>query len=159
MKLVKKATRKSGATKVLRAKVQSLPTQQELEEDKLELEKLKAELSALACTFVYKWDPIFVERTPHIIVDWEIVWAGYIPPAIQYISNAVCDEEGNAVYGTNAARENVYNSIYGKKRSPQDKKLERQAKLAAGVTLTLVEQKAHETNNICRLIEVNKHLF
>ena len=60
MKLVKKAARKVS-TKVLRAKANDLPTQQELEDDKLELEKLKAELSALACTFVYKWDPLFVK--------------------------------------------------------------------------------------------------
>jgi hypothetical protein len=53
----------------------------------------------------------------------------------------------------------VRNSIYKKKRSPQDRKLERQAKVAASVPLTLVEQKAEETDNICKLIEQNKNLF
>lgn len=63
--------------------------------------KLKAELAALACTWTYTWDPIFVKMTPHFVVDSEIAWAGYVPPAIQYITNAVCDDEGNAIYGTN----------------------------------------------------------
>jgi hypothetical protein len=67
-------------TKVLKAK--DSPAQQILEEDKLELEKLKAELATLACTWTYKWDPVFVIRTPYLIVGGEIVWAGYVPPAI-----------------------------------------------------------------------------
>jgi hypothetical protein len=41
-----------------------------LEEDKKELEKLKTELAVLACTWTYKWDPNFIEKTPHIIVGW-----------------------------------------------------------------------------------------
>jgi hypothetical protein len=81
------------------------------------LELLKADLSALACTYVYKWDPVFVERTPYIIVNDAIAWAGYVPPPIWYVTNAVCDEHGNAVYGTNTTRINVRDSIYGKKRS------------------------------------------
>jgi hypothetical protein len=46
------------------------------------LEKLKVELANLACTWTYKWDPKFVEKTPHFIIDGEIAWAGYVPPAI-----------------------------------------------------------------------------
>ena len=93
----------------------------------------------MACTWAYKWDPVFVKRTPYIIVDGEIAWAGYVPPAIQYITNAVCDHEGNIIHGTNTTEENVRNSIYGKKRSAADRKLERQAKMACDVPLTLVE--------------------
>ena len=88
MKLIKKATKKSRI-KVHQAK--DLPTQQAFVDDKLELEKLKFEVATLACTWTYKWDPVFVKKTPHIIVDGEIAWAGYIPPAIQYITNALCD--------------------------------------------------------------------
>jgi hypothetical protein len=40
------------------------------------------ELAALACTWTYKWDPVFVERTPYIVVDDQIVYATYVPPAI-----------------------------------------------------------------------------
>jgi len=89
------------------------------------LEKLKVELAALACTWTYKWDPDFVKRTPYIVVDGEIVWAGYVPPAIENITTAVCDREGNSVYGTNTTRSNLVDSIYGKKRTAQDRKLER----------------------------------
>jgi hypothetical protein len=67
---------------------------------------------------VYKWDPVFVERTPHVIVEGEIAWAAYVPPAIHTITNAVCDEDGNPVFGTNTTEKNVWNSIYGKKESP-----------------------------------------
>jgi hypothetical protein len=63
--------------------------------------KLKAEIAALACTWTYKWDPTFIEKTPHIIVGGEVMWAGYVPPAIFTITNAICDKEGNAIYGTN----------------------------------------------------------
>ena len=100
MKLVKKATKKSG-TKILQAKAENLPTHQQLEEEKLELTKLKAELATLACTWTYKWDPLFVKMTPHIIINGEVTWAGYVPPAIQYVTNGVCDKEGNTIYGTN----------------------------------------------------------
>jgi hypothetical protein len=31
----------------------------------------------------------------------EVMWAGYVPPAISIINNAICDKEGNAIYGTN----------------------------------------------------------
>ena len=81
MKLVKKASKKSG-TKILRGKAKDLPAQKQLEEGKLELMKLKSELAALACIWTYKWDPAFVKMTPHIIIDGEIAWAGYVPPAI-----------------------------------------------------------------------------
>jgi hypothetical protein len=91
----------------------------------LELELLKVDLSALACTYAYKWDPVFVDRTPYIIVNGEIAWASYVPPPIWHVTSAVCDEQGNVVYGTNTTRINVHTSIYGKKRSPQDRKLER----------------------------------
>ena len=81
MKLVRKAAKKSGA-KILRAKAKDLPTQQQLEEEKLELMKLKAELAALAYTWTYKWDKTFIEKTPHIILGGEVMWAGYVPPVI-----------------------------------------------------------------------------
>jgi hypothetical protein len=44
--------------------------------------KLKSELAVLACTWAYKWDPTFVKMTPHIIIDGEVAWADYVPPAI-----------------------------------------------------------------------------
>jgi hypothetical protein len=51
-------------------------------------------------------------------LDGDIAWAGYVPPAIQCISNAVCDEDGNVIYRTNTTTQtNVFNSIHGKKRS------------------------------------------
>lgn len=86
---------------------------------------LKAELAAIACTWTYKWDPLFVKATPYFVVDGEVAWAGYVPPAIQNITSSICDEEGNVIYGTNGTRENLQNSIYDKKRCAQDKKLER----------------------------------
>lgn len=100
IKLVKKAAKKNS-TKVMRSNVKNIPNQQELEEDKLEFEKLKAEIAAMACTWTYKWDPTFIENTHHIIVGGEVMWAGYVPPPIQYITNGVCDKEGNTIYGTN----------------------------------------------------------
>jgi hypothetical protein len=115
MKFAKKAARKVS-TKVLRAKAKNLPAQQELEENKLELEKLKVDLAVLACTWTYKWDPLFVKKTPHIIVGGEIVWAGYVPPTIQCISNAICDDDGNLIYATNTTQTNLINSFHGKKR-------------------------------------------
>ena len=73
--------------------------------------------------------------TPHIIIDGEIAWAGYVPSAIQYITSTACDKDGNAIYGTNTTESNVRNSIYGKKRCAADRRLERQAKIVAGITL------------------------
>lgn len=87
---------------------------------------MRAEIAAIACTWTYKWDPAFVQRIPYIIVDGEIAWAGYVLPAIESITTAVCDGEGNSIYGSNnTTRSNLVDSIYGKKRNAQDRKLER----------------------------------
>jgi hypothetical protein len=78
--------------------------------------KLKVELAALACIWTYKWDPTFIEKTPHIIMGGEVMWAGYVPPAIFTISNAICDDDGNIIYATNTTQTNLSNSFHGRKR-------------------------------------------
>ena len=123
MKLVKTTTTRKSDGKIIPSK--ALPAKQALNEDKLELEKLKVELAHLACTWTYKWDPTFVKMTPHIIINGEIAWAGYVPPAISCVTSAVCDQEGNLIYGTETTHSNVRDSIYNKKRSAADRKLER----------------------------------
>ena len=68
------------------------------------MQKLKAEVAAIACTWAYRWDPAFVKMTPYIIVNGEIAWAGYVPPIIESITTTVADKQGNLIYGTNTTR-------------------------------------------------------
>ncbi len=125
MKIVKKSLQKT-ATKAIKAKAERLPPLAKLKEDELELWEVRSEIGALACTWNLKFYPDIIENIPFLYMDGQVVWAGYVPPAIQYVANAVCDAEGNSIIATHADRADVQTSIYGsRRRTAADRKLER----------------------------------